>query len=122
MFHRHSTLLGMGAAVVLTFAVGELSHWSPAAIVIAGILGILVLPRVFYGFAASRALDKEQVAAPAGIAPRGHLWDPTPSEEERLEVAIEASKGFGPDVIGPDSSALERLAEGEAMRSPQRGA
>jgi len=116
MFHRHSTLFGMGAAVVLTFAVGELSHWSPAPMVIAGILGILVLPRVFYGFAASRALDKEKFTTPAGIRGRGHLWDSTPTEEERLENAIEASKGFGPDVIGPDSNALERLAEGEAPR------
>jgi len=62
--------------------------------IIVGLVGVLFLPRVFYGLAAARALDKEHFAANSSLPVRfWNLWWPTPTEEERLEDAIQASEG-----------------------------
>lgn len=114
IFHQHSTLFAILVTIALILAVGEFSRWAPAPMVLTGILGILILPRVFYGLAAARALDKEPFSRPAGGFWGRRNWDPAPTEEERLENAIQASEGFGPGVVGPDPSALEQLAEEEA--------
>ena len=111
MLHRHSTLFGIGTAAGLSAAVGAGLHWSPVPMVVVGVLGILILPRVFYGVASARTLDKAPYSNPADLPLRP--WDNRPSEEERLEKAVQAAHGFGPGVVGPDTSQLKRLAEEE---------
>lgn len=118
MLREHSTLSGIAGTTLLILVVGEFSHWSAALMIVMGILGMLILPRAFYGFTAARALDKEQGTAQAGIGFRHHMWDPTPTEEERLENAIDAAEGFGNETVGPSASALERLAREEPACRP----
>lgn len=110
MLHRHSTAFGLGATTVLIVVVGEVSHWSAILTTTAGLLGIAILPRLFYGFSEARALDKERASGPGYFGYETNMWDGSPTEEERLERAIGAAEG---SQLGPDTSALQRLAEEE---------
>ena len=118
LLHRHSTLFGFMTTAVLVVSLGPVFHWSPvsfAVMIPVGFVGALFLSRVFYGWSAARALDKEPASNPAKFGRDHDTGSPTPTEDERLENAIQASEGFGLGAIGPDPGALARLAEEEAQ-------
>jgi hypothetical protein len=67
--HERSTLFGfIGSAFAAAFA-GAVTQWSPIAMAIAGVLGIFVLPRAFYGWSAAKKLDDEN-PSPGSIRDR----------------------------------------------------
>ena len=105
MLHRHSTLFGIGATIAVIVIVGEASHWSTILTTLTGLIAIAIFPRLFYGFAAARAVYKERVSRPSHyFVNLRDMWNTSPSEEERLEGAIAAAQGYGTR-IGPDTSA-----------------
>jgi hypothetical protein len=113
MLHRHSTLFGLGATLAVIVVVGEASHWSAILTTLTGLIAIAIFPRFFYGFAAARAVDKERVSGASDYFRHlVNMWDASPSEEERIEGAITAAQGYS-SKIGPDTSALEQLAQEE---------
>jgi uncharacterized membrane protein YuzA (DUF378 family) len=107
-FHKHSTLLGfLGAAVVVSIA-GTLTHWNESLLivdVVAGLAGLWVFSRLFYGFKASRVLDNPDETPSPVIGPYDR-WRGTQSENERL---VQAYKKF----LEGDSSEFERLAQAQ---------
>jgi hypothetical protein len=113
MLHRHSTLFGIGATIVVIVIVGEASHWSAILTTLTGLIAIAIFPRFFYGFAAARAVYRERVWVPSHYFRNlRDMWNASPSEEERLEGAIAAAQGYGPK-IGPDTGALAELSREE---------
>ena len=58
MLHRYATPLGLVAAAAIATAAGALTHWSWPVVAVAGIAGISIFPRAFYGWAASQSLDE----------------------------------------------------------------
>jgi hypothetical protein len=85
-----------------------------------GVLGIALFPRLFYGFSAARAIDKERNAtAPLLFGPGStQYWDASPTENEKVETAWQGAQGFGPTESTPDATALKRLAQEERAENP----
>lgn|GEM_PF-3617309 len=107
-FHRHSTLLAMLSALIVVTALGWATHWRVqlvAAYGIAFVVSLLLFARLFYGFRASRTLDKELISRDSGWDWTGVLGNDIDNPGYQLERAYKkAQQG--------DASDLKRLAEG----------
>jgi hypothetical protein len=110
VFHKHSTLFGLLGSACLALAAGGLTNWNIRAIALAFFIGLLVLPRTFYGWKASAELERLKRAAPAA-APSFYRFGPPDAAgigapAERLSAAYEQAQDGDP-------SALRKLAEEE---------
>lgn len=75
LLHRHSTLFGFLASIVVAFSLGVLTHWVWPIVGLSALAGIFVFPRAFYGRAESRALDKDQASPDSFFAEGGSSRD-----------------------------------------------
>lgn len=108
-FHRHSMLLALLAALVVLTTVGSLTHWRVewiALYVIATPLSFLLFARLFYGFRASHALDREETSPGSGWSRRDDLGQAMPNQ--LFDAYQKAQDG--------DISGLRHLAEEEEAR------
>ena len=116
-FHRHSTLLGMLSALVVVTALGWATHWRVQLVAVYGvafIVSFLLFGRLFYGFRASRTLDKELVSPESAWDWTGVLGNDIDKPGLKLERAYkEAQQG--------DASDLKRLAEEEQSSQAREG-
>ena len=99
----HSTLLGFAMAALATCLVGLLSNWSAVLVAATAVAGVAVFPRMFYGFRAARALDKDRSGPATMWFSHGRNWYGSPPEEERIDRALELSCG---DITKLDSKTL----------------
>jgi hypothetical protein len=113
-FHRHSTLLGTLAAFVVVTLLGWATQWRVELVAVYGIafvVSFLLFARLFYGFRASRTLDKEPISPGSGWTRRDDWHQET---SHRLFDAYEkAQEG--------DVSGLKRLAEEEESSQVRDG-
>jgi hypothetical protein len=116
-FHSHSTLLGMLSALVVLTALGWATHWHVELIAVYGIAflaSFALFARLFYGFRASRTLDKELVSPDSAWNRTGYLGTDIDKPGYELERAYrEAQQG--------DASDLKRLAGEEQTSQPCEG-
>ena len=106
-FHRYSTLLGLFSSLVVVVAVGWSTHWRLEILLpvylIAFPVFFVLFARIFYGFRASRALDKENISPGSGWTWRdADLVRPSFQLEDAYEKAQQG-----------DESDLKRIAEEE---------
>ena len=86
--HRHSTLLGFVTSAVIAILLGAITHWSWPVMIFAALAGVCVFPRIFYGRAASAAIDD----APA--TPGSLLNDPEHRGGRNLDMLDIGSDAF----------------------------
>jgi hypothetical protein len=116
-FHRHSTLLGMLASLVVVAALGWATHWRVQLVAVYGIafiVSFLLFARLFYGFRASRRLDKELVSPESGWDWKGALMNEIDKPGLKLERAYEKAHHG-------DASDFRRLAEDEQSSQAREG-
>src|SRR5579862_3100914 len=117
VFHRHSTLFAVSATAITVVAVGQLSRWNPIWMVISGVVAIVVLPRFFYGFEETRAMEAEPVPDDSIYGTPYDRWTGERSESGRIFEAYEKAQGHGFPIAGiPDDSDLRHLAEEQGER------
>lgn len=107
-FQRHSTLLGAVSAFVVMAALGWLTHWRLELLVIpllAFPVSFVLFARLFYGFGASRRLDKELISPASGSDWVHAKYD---IDEPGYQLTQAYEKAQGGDVTD-----LKRLAEEE---------
>jgi hypothetical protein len=106
----------LSALVVLT-ALGWATHWHVELIVVYGIAffaSFLLFARLFYGFRASRTLDKELISPDSGWNRTGYLGTDIDKPGYELERAYKkAQQG--------DASDLKHLAGAEQPSPPSEG-
>lgn len=72
ILHRNSTLFGFLAAAAVAALLGALTNWSWPVMVFSAFGSVFILPRAFYGKAASRALDEAPATPDSFWAQPGH--------------------------------------------------
>lgn len=107
-------LFAVITTAVTVVAVGQLSRWNPAWMIITAFVGFVILARFFYGFDASRAIDKAGVEpGSVGGLSREEFWRGGPSEADLIVDAYEKAKRRNPAV---EESEFKRLVAEEDNR------
>jgi hypothetical protein len=114
MLHRHSTLFGLSATLILILLVGEVSHWSTILMIVTGLVGIWRLPRLCYGVLAAHMLDKED----SRRWRREHSRDMTTRSYHRLQSGPDA--GCADKLYSTSSSPSRSLSNWPRAYSPTR--
>lgn len=115
MLHKHSTLAAAAAAIVIGVLVGAVTRWSAIAIVPCMLVAFLILPRLFFGLKASRAVDKDdfEEGSDATLLSLRDMGGLTSSSTE-----FDLAYAKATDTLDPDPTALAKLAEEEYPDRP----
>jgi hypothetical protein len=107
----------MLSALVVVTALGWATHWRVQLVALYGVAFIassLLFARLFYGFRASRILDKELVSPDSDWNPTGYIGNDIDKPGLELQRAYEkAQQG--------DASDLKQLAREEQSGQPCEG-